>query len=57
MQAYRRTLHNLELSIGEIVELAHTVRRSEQTEQDFTAEVAEDAERTQKPPCSPRALR
>lgn len=32
IQAYLRTLHSLELSIGEIVELTHTVRRELQPE-------------------------
>jgi len=34
IQAYLRTLHSLELSIGEIVELTHTVRRELQPEMD-----------------------
>jgi hypothetical protein len=34
IQEYLRTLHNLELSIGEIVELTHTVRRELQGEMD-----------------------
>ena len=34
IQEYLRTLHHLELSIGEIVELTHTVRRELQPEMD-----------------------
>jgi hypothetical protein len=34
IQEYLRTLHSLELSIGEIVELTHTVRRELQSEMD-----------------------